>query len=384
MASNKNGKHELEGSDSESNLQQERNISEKTERPSRKRKLSERPTEGSLDPTKAPKLTEQIITGTTLLYCRSGIVPQGDVSQQSSLQTERTTVEQTALRDSTNLLVGPQLNELLLQHFDKGINIPDQNYRQIGFILSRGQKLGRWFYNVVDIIGINAEHRKACKEAGIMSEILFTFTNENVYYHTGSSIEGTFAPGEEHDYDWVNYNEAVHVVEDIQIPTSYIYSFSIITELTTPAGYYMEREIIRTLERFNKRILARYYYDANEDVLQFIQNLWNTLQRIIDTEIITEHTKEETQHAISSLLPHIYTCLACNIAVVAINQTNLKVRDFLLFGSFTYFMKGAVSGTLKWISVLYAIGLYEDCEWYMNQLVEEDIKMPHLRVLVEP
>lgn len=61
--------------------------------------------------------------------------------------------------------------------------------------LVEDKKLGRWFYYVVDIIGINAEHRKACKKAGIMSEILFTFTNENVYYHTGSSIEGTFAPG---------------------------------------------------------------------------------------------------------------------------------------------------------------------------------------------
>lgn len=133
-------------------------------------------------------------------------------------------------------------------------------------------------------------------------------------------------------------------------------------------------KIIITLDRFNKRMLDRYYYDANENVLQFIQNLWNKLQRIIDTDTITEHTTSETQHAISSLLPHIYTCLASNIAAVAINQTNLKVRDFLLFGSFTYFMKGAVSGTLKWISVLYAIGLYEDCEWYISRLDEEYIK----------
>lgn len=94
---------------------------------SKKRNFSEQPTEGSFDPAKAPRLTEQISTGTTLLYCGSGIVPQADVSQQSSLQTERTTVEQTALRDSTSLL-GPQLNELLLQHFDKGINMHDNIY----------------------------------------------------------------------------------------------------------------------------------------------------------------------------------------------------------------------------------------------------------------
>lgn len=103
-------------------------VSENAERTSRKRKLSEQTTEGSFDPAKAPRLTEQITTGTTLLYCRSGIVPQADVSQQSSLHTGRTTVEQTALRDSTSLLVGPQLNKLLLQHFDKGINIPDKFY----------------------------------------------------------------------------------------------------------------------------------------------------------------------------------------------------------------------------------------------------------------
>lgn len=73
------------------------------------------------------------------------------------------------------------------------------------------------------------------------------------------------------------------------------------------------------------------------------------------------------------MLPHIYTCLASNIAVIAIQNTNSKVRDFLLFGSFAYFTKGTISGRLKFISVLYAIGLYEDCKWYIDQQ-ERDIK----------
>lgn len=58
------------------------------------------------------------------------------------------------------------------------------------------QKLGIWFYDVVDIIGINEEHRKACQQAWIMHEILLTFLLKNTYYFIGSSIEGTFAAGE--------------------------------------------------------------------------------------------------------------------------------------------------------------------------------------------
>ncbi|CAC5371676.1 unnamed protein product [Mytilus coruscus] len=132
-------------------------------------------------------------------------------------------------------------------------------------------------------------------------------------------------------------------------------------------------KIVIPLKGLNHNILEQYYY-ANENVLIFIQNLWSILNRIIDTDTITEHTTEETKNALSSLLPYIYTCLASNIAAIAIQNKNRKVRDFLLIGSFTYFMKGNISGRLKFISVLYAIGLYEDCEWFIDQLDEEYIK----------
>lgn len=98
------------------------------------------------------------------------------------------------------------------------------------------------------------------------------------------------------------------------------------------------------------------------------------LVRIHNADTITEHTIEETKKALSFLLPLIFTCLASNIAVINIQSTNLNVRDFLLFGSFTYFMKGALSWRLKFISALFAIGLYEDCEWYLDQFDEEYVK----------
>ncbi|CAC5364795.1 unnamed protein product [Mytilus coruscus] len=128
------------------------------------------------------------------------------------------------------------------------------------------------------------------------------------------------------------------------------------------------------LSVFNQRILARYYQEANEIAAHFIKFLWDTLDLIQHSGTISEHTIQETQYSLSLLLPHIYTCLASNISATAIRNQNPQARDFLLFGSFVYFIKSDLSGCLKFLSVLYSAGLYKDCEWLMQHMNEEYIE----------
>lgn len=116
------------------------------------------------------------------------------------------------------------------------------------------------------------------------------------------------------------------------------------------------------------------YKKANGNMYHFIKSVWKKLHSIQQIDTITEHTPEETKHALLLLLPHIYSCLASNIASMAIQHPNPKVRDFLLLGTFEYFMKGGLIGQLKFISVLYAIGLYQDCEWFLNHLDDDYVK----------
>lgn len=125
---------------------------------------------------------------------------------------------------------------------------------------------------------------------------------------------------------------------------------------------------------FNRRILEYYYCQANENMAVFIEFLWSTLDRIKQIGTITEHTEEETNSSLALLTPYIYACLASNISAMAIRHHNLPVRYFLLFGSFIYFVKGDVPGRLKLISVLYALGLYTDCEWFIDQEDEQYMK----------
>ncbi|CAG2187731.1 unnamed protein product [Mytilus edulis] len=139
---------------------------------------------GSVDHTKTPRLTE---TTYTFLYCRLGVMPQAEVSQPSSVQSERITEVMFSPGNSTSLPLGQQLYKWLIQHFD------EETTEKLVSNLLDDQKLGIWFYDVVDIIGINEEHRKACQQAWIMHEILLTFLLKNTYYVIGSSIEGTFA-----------------------------------------------------------------------------------------------------------------------------------------------------------------------------------------------
>lgn len=200
---------------------------ENAERPSRKRKLSDQTIEGLVASAKAPRLTEQIssTTGSTLLYCRSGIIPQAEVSQQPSVQSERTTGDIPALP------LRQQLYELLIQHFD------EETAGKLVSYLLENERSGIWFYIVVDIIGINEEHRTACRQEAIMSEIVITFFETHTVYIIGSSIEGTFASGEKHDLDAIQCDEGYPVFEKIEGPASYGISFLIIRELTTPDGY---------------------------------------------------------------------------------------------------------------------------------------------------
>ncbi|VDI69335.1 Hypothetical predicted protein [Mytilus galloprovincialis] len=114
-------------------------------------------------------------------------------------------------------------------------------------------------------------------------------------------------------------------------------------------------------------------FKTSEKTPNVIEIFWRMLNHINHTDTVSEHTRQETRHALSLLLPFIYTCLASNISAICIQQSNPQVRDFLLLGSYSYFMKGDLPGRLKFISVLYAAGCYKDCEWYLDQEDEEFI-----------
>lgn len=133
-------------------------------------------------------------------------------------------------------------------------------------------------------------------------------------------------------------------------------------------------QMIMTCFVFNDHITELYYVRAKKNILIFIQYVWLTLNDIQQIDSITKHTTEETKSSLSLLTPHIYTCLASNISAMAIQQPILKVRGFLLFGAYTYFMKGGLSGYLKFVSVLFTLGMYKESEWYLDQLNEECIK----------
>ncbi|CAC5366293.1 unnamed protein product [Mytilus coruscus] len=109
-------------------------------------------------------------------------------------------------------------------------------------------------------------------------------------------------------------------------------------------------------------------------ITNFIEFLWHTLYTIEHVDTIYEHTPQDTRRALSLLQPYIYTFLASNISAMCIQQPNPHVRDFLLYGCYTFFMKGDLHGRLKFISVLYAIGCYKECKWYLDQENEKYIK----------
>ncbi|XP_071139104.1 uncharacterized protein [Mytilus edulis] len=143
------------------------------------------------------------------------------------------------------------------------------------------------------------------------------------------------------------------------------------------ALYYKNTATIeKTLHVFNTAILEQLFNLANGNVVHFVKCIWNVLGciRHACSSPITGHTHYETKQSLSLLLPYMYTCLASNVSAMAIHNQNCQVRDFLLFGSFIYFRGGKLSGHLKFISVLYAIGRYKDCEWWLHQLDEESLK----------
>ncbi|CAC5399323.1 unnamed protein product [Mytilus coruscus] len=115
-------------------------------------------------------------------------------------------------------------------------------------------------------------------------------------------------------------------------------------------------------------------YLTFEKRTNLIELLWRMLVRIQQKDHITEHTTEETRRSQLLLTPFIYTSLASNISAMCIRQPNIQGRNFLLLGSFIYFMESGLTGYLKFIYVLYALGCYKECEWFLDQLDEETIK----------
>ncbi|XP_052103404.1 uncharacterized protein LOC127736870 [Mytilus californianus] len=115
-------------------------------------------------------------------------------------------------------------------------------------------------------------------------------------------------------------------------------------------------------------------YLTNEKRPNLIELLWRMLALIQQKDHTTEHTTEETRRSLLLLTPFIYMSLASNISAMCIRQPNIQGRNFLLLGSFIYFFKGGLTGYLKFIYVLYALGCYKECEWFLVQIDEETIK----------
>ncbi|CAG2243543.1 unnamed protein product [Mytilus edulis] len=166
-------------------------------------------------------------------------------------------------------------------------------------------------------------------------------------------------------YDYVKSRGSVEKFQRLQSKSKIEYQKAV----------YLEYEKMNsvTLCYFNSKI-ETFYKQAKGNTCQFIKYVWKELHNIQHINTITEHTPEETKHSLSLLIPHIHVCLASNIASMAIQHPNPKVLDFLLLGTISYFMNGGLIGQLKLISVLYAIDLYKDCEWFLNNLDDEYVK----------
>ncbi|CAG2212063.1 unnamed protein product [Mytilus edulis] len=162
--------------------------------------------------------------------------------------------------------------------------------------------------------------------------------------------------------DFARSRESVKLTDQLQVNSQIYFKGALyVTNMTV---------IIDTLSFFNHSVLGCAYYQHKEHIESFIKLLFMTLEDIIHNGTITGHTIEDTALSLSSLSPYIYTCLASIISAIAIQSQDTNLRDFLLFGSHIYFMKGGLHGRLKFISVLYAIGLYNECEWCLDQLDE--------------
>ncbi|XP_052083848.1 uncharacterized protein LOC127721204 [Mytilus californianus] len=106
---------------------------------------------------------------------------------------------------------------------------------------------------------------------------------------------------------------------------------------------------------------------STENSTELIELLWLLLYRSQTTNTMFAYTKEDTRRSLSLLTPVIYTYLASHISAMSIRQPNRQVRNFLLLGSLTYFTKGDLTGYLKFISVLYTVGCYKDCEFHLHR-----------------
>lgn len=82
---------------------------------------------GSDEPDRARRVADEIsLTGTTILYCRNGMISNAEVNQQSSVQSAKATGHIQDLGKSTCLLLGQQLYEWLLKHSSEGIYLLDK------------------------------------------------------------------------------------------------------------------------------------------------------------------------------------------------------------------------------------------------------------------
>lgn len=151
--------------------------------------------------------------------------------------------------------------------------------------------------------------------------------------------------------------------EELRIKAKKIYKYNLYMNKIYTCHYVMACSGI---------ILGHHQY--HKKITNFIEFLWHTLFTIEHADTISEHTQQDTRRALSLLKPLIYTGLASNISAMCIRQPNSHVRDFLLCGCYTFFIKGDLTGRLKFISVLYAIGCYKDCKWFLDNEDEENVK----------
>lgn len=159
--------------------------------------------------------------------------------------------------------------------------------------------------------------------------------------------------------DYFSSRGSPEEIQSLQAKSEKLYQEMLYSIIALPVGF--------TMNSFSQ-------YLVNNKHSNLIETLWSMVRRIEKADPISDYSANETRRAICILAPFIYTSLASNISVMSMSTWQSSLGNFLLFGSYTYFIKGGLMGYLKLISVLYAFGCYADCAWYLDHCDEEFIK----------
>ncbi|XP_052083849.1 uncharacterized protein LOC127721205 [Mytilus californianus] len=167
----------------------------------------------------------------------------------------------------------------------------------------------------------------------------------------------------------LRYVKSNHICEFVEVRESFTL-FQLLQEYSIKS--YREMLYEMNTEPATYALSSFSAYISTNDSTNLIDFLWRLLENIQTTGTMFAYTTEDTRRSLSLLASVVYTYLASHISAMSIRQPNLQVRNFLLLGSLTYFRKGDLTGYLKFISVLYTVGCYKDCEWHLNRYKEKN------------